>query len=443
MKDEKKIEASDVEFMTDTTAAMVRTTPIRYHMILWVSVAFMLMFLLWADNASLEEVTRGQGKVVPSSNMQIIQNLEGGIIKDIRVRSGDVVEQDQILMIIDDTRFSSSFKEGVGQLNALRLKVARLNSEVDGKPFDIPEDIAKNFPQIVPTEQQLYQSRINDLNVKLNLLIDQQNQRAQELKELQSRQDQLKRSYDLAKKEYDLTQPLVKDGAVSQVELLRLERQVNDLQGELSANQLAMPRLQSALESSQKKVEEQKIEYRTKALGELNDAKSELSKISEQNTALEDRVNRTLVRSPVKGTVNQVKISTIGGIVQPGQDLIEIVPLEDSLLVEANIRPSDIGFLKPGLESMVKLTAYDFAIYGGLKGEVERISADTITNDKGESFYQIHVRTKKNYILHNGKHLLIKPGMAVTVDIKTGEKTVLDYILKPILKTKQNAMRER
>lgn len=443
MKDEKKIEASDVEFMTDTTAAMVRTTPIRYHMILWVSVAFMLMFLLWADNASLEEVTRGQGKVVPSSNMQIIQNLEGGIIKDIRVRSGDIVEQDQILMIIDDTRFSSSFKEGVGQLNVLKLKVARLTAEVDGKPFEIPEDIAKNFPQIVPTEQQLYQSRINDLNVKLNLLIDQQNQRAQELKELQSRQDQLKRSYDLAKKEYDLTQPLVKDGAVSQVELLRLERQVNDLQGELSANQLAMPRLQSALESAQKKVEEQKIEYRTKALGELNDAKSELSKISEQNTALEDRVNRTLVRSPVKGAVNQVKISTIGGIVQPGQDLLEIVPLEDSLLVEANVRPSDIGFLKPGLESMVKLTAYDFAIYGGLKGEVERISADTITNEKGESFYQIHVRTKKNYILHNGKHLLIKPGMAVTVDIKTGEKTVLDYILKPILKTKQNAMRER
>ncbi len=443
MKDEKKIEASDVEFMTDTTAAMVRTTPIRYHMILWVSVAFMLVFLLWADNASLEEVTRGQGKVVPSSNMQIIQNLEGGIIKDIRVRAGDVVEQDQILMIIDDTRFSSSFKEGVGQLNVLKLKVARLSAEVDGKPFVVPEDIAKNFPQIVPTEQQLYQARINDLNVKLNLLIDQQNQRAQELKELQSRQDQLKRSYDLAKKEYDLTQPLVKDGAVSQVELLRLERQVNDLQGELSANQLAMPRLQSALESAQKKVEEQKIEYRTKALGELNDAKSELSKISEQNTALEDRVNRTLVRSPVKGTVNQVKISTIGGIVQPGQDLIEIVPLEDSLLVEANVRPSDIGFLKPGLESMVKLTAYDFAIYGGLKGELERISADTITNDKGESFYQIHVRTKKNYILHNGKHLLIKPGMAVTVDIKTGEKTVLDYILKPILKTKQNAMRER
>jgi adhesin transport system membrane fusion protein len=443
MKDEKKIEPSDVEFMTDTTAAMVRTTPIRYHMILWVSVAFMLIFLLWADNATLEEVTRGQGKVVPSSNMQIIQNLEGGIIKDIRIRSGDVVEQDQILMIIDDTRFASSFKEGLGQLNALKLKVGRLTAEVDGKDFVVPEDIAKNFPEIISTEKQLFQSRLNDLNVKLNLLIDQQNQRAQELKELQSRQDQLKRSYDLAKKEYDLTQPLVKDGAVSQVELLRLERQVNDLQGEYSANQLAMPRLQSALESAAKKIEEQKSEYRTKALGELNDAKSELSKISEQNTALEDRVNRTLVRSPVKGTVNQVKISTIGGIVQPGQDLIEIVPLEDSLLVEANVRPSDIGFLKPGLEAMVKLTAYDFAIYGGLKAEVERISADTITNEKGESFYQIHVRTKKNYILHNGKHLLIKPGMAVTVDIKTGEKTVLDYILKPILKTKQNALRER
>jgi adhesin transport system membrane fusion protein len=443
MKDEKKIESSDLEFMTDTSAAMVRSTPIRYHMILWLSVAFILVFLLWADNATLEEVTRGQGKVIPSSNMQIIQNLEGGIIKDIRVRAGDVVEQDQILMIIDDTRFSSSFKEGVVKQNALKLTVARLNAEIENKPFVIPEEIAKNFPQIISTEKELYQSRLNDLNVKLNLLIDQQNQRAQELKELQSKQDQLKRSYDLAKKELDLTQPLVKEGAVSQVELLRLERQVNDLQGEFSANQLAMPRLQSALESAQKKIDEQKIEYRTKALGDLNDAKAELSKIEEQNTALEDRVNRTLVRSPVKGTVNQVKISTIGGIVQPGQDLIEIVPLEDSLLVEADVRPSDIGFLKPGLEGMVKVTAYDFSIYGGLKAEVERISADTITNEKKESFYQIHVRTKKNYILHNGKHLLIKPGMAVTVDIKTGEKTVLDYILKPILKTKQNALRER
>ena len=191
MKDEKKLEASDIEFMTDTAAAMVRTTPIRYHMILWVSIAFLLFFLLWADNASLEEVTRGQGKVVPSSNMQIIQNLEGGIIKDIRVRSGDIVEQDQILMIIDDTRFASSFKEGVGQFNVLKLKVARLNAEVDGKPFVAPEEIAKNFPQIISTEMQLYQSRVNDLNVKLNLLIDQQNQRGQELKELQSRQDQL------------------------------------------------------------------------------------------------------------------------------------------------------------------------------------------------------------------------------------------------------------
>lgn len=443
MKDEKKIEPSDVEFMTDVTAAMTRTTPIRYHMILWISAIFILVFLLWADNATLEEVTRGQGRVIPSSNMQVIQNLEGGIVKDIRVRAGDIVDQDQILMIIDDTRFSSSFKEGLVKLNTLKLTVARLNAELDGKDFVVPTDIAKDFPEIVPTEQQLYQSRLNDLNVKLNLLVDQKNQRAQELKELQAKQDQLKRSYDLAKKELDLTQPLVKEGAVSQVELLRLERQVNDLQGEYSANQLAMPRLQSALESAEKKIEEQKIEYRTKALADLNDAKSELSKIMEQNTALADRVNRTLVRSPVKGTVNQVKITTIGGIVQPGQDLIEIVPLEDSLLVEADIRPSDIGFLKPGLEAMVKVTAYDFSIYGGLKAEVERISADTITNEKKESFYQIHVRTKKNYILHNGKHLLIKPGMAVTVDIKTGEKTVLDYILKPILKTKQNAMRER
>lgn len=227
------------------------------------------------------------------------------------------------------------------------------------------------------------------------------------------------------------------------MELLRLERTVNDLQGELQANQLALPRLEANLAGAQKKVEEQKIEYKTKALGELNDAKTELSKITEQNTALEDRVKRTLVRSPVKGTANQVKVTTIGAVVQPGQDLIEIVPLEDTLLVEANVRPADIGFLRPDLPAKVKVTAYDFSIYGGLEGKVVRISADTITNEKGESFYQIHVRTKQSFISHQGKNLPIIPGMAVTVDILTGHKTVLDYILKPILKTKQNAMQER
>ncbi|MFO1257127.1 MAG: HlyD family type I secretion periplasmic adaptor subunit [Gammaproteobacteria bacterium] len=439
----KQIEEVDVQYMSDASGATLMGAPIVLHSILWISALFILVAIVWADFAVLDVVTVGQGKVIPSSNMQVVQNLEGGIIKDIRVKEGDVVERDQVLMVIDDTRFSSSFKENEVQLYALQAKMERLEAEAEGRDLTWSKDLEKLYPGYVKQEYDLYTSRQKGLEVKLNILNDQKEEKEQELVELKGKKDQIEKSLELVKKELVLTRPLVKDGAVSEVELLRLERTVNDLTGDLNGTTLAIPRLESAIGGAKRKIEELIITSKTEAMSDLNATRAEYSKMTETIKAAKDRVNRTVVRSPVRGTVNQVKVSTIGAVIQPGAELIDIVPLDDTLLVEANVRPSDIGFLRPGLPATVKITAYDFSIYGGLKAVVEHISPDTITNEKGESFYQIRVRTEENsFLMKKGEQLPIIPGMGATVDILTGQKTVLDYLLKPILKAKQNAMRE-
>lgn len=445
LKKKGDIEEVDVEFMTDTSAAMLQGVPIRYHLILIASAAFLLIGLIWASFAVLDVVTVGQGKVIPSSNMQVIQNLEGGIVKDIQVKVGDIVDRGQVLMVIDDTRFISSLKENETQIGALRAKIIRLVAETNGEALKFPKELQEQYPQYINSETNLYDSRKNELQVKLNILRDDVEQKKQELEGAKQKKDQLQRSLDLVKKELSLTKPLVSQGAVSEVDVLRLERTVNDMAGELDQTNLSIPKLESALGGSQKKIDELLISFKTEALSDLNTARAEYNKLTESTKAAEDRVKRTVVRSPVRGTVNEVKVTTIGGIVQPGQDLIKIVPLDDTLLIEANIRPADIGFLRPGLPATVKISAYDFSIYGGLKAVVEHISADTITDEKGNPFYQIRVRTtERSYLIgKHGERLQIIPGMSATVDILTGQKTVLEYLLKPIIKAKKNAMRER
>ncbi|MBS0287644.1 MAG: HlyD family type I secretion periplasmic adaptor subunit [Proteobacteria bacterium] len=445
LKRKEDIKEVDIEFMTDSSAATLEGVPVRYHIILVASMAFLFIALIWASFATLDVVTVGQGKVIPSSNMQVIQNLEGGIVKDIRVKIGDVVEKDQVLMIIDDTRFVSSLKENETQMAALKAKLIRLGAETNGEELKFPSELEQQYPQYVNAEKNLYESRKKELQVKLNILKDEAEQKKQELMGARQKKDQLQRSLDLVKKELNLTKPLISQGAVSEVEVLRLERTVNDLSGDLEQTDLSIPKLEANLAGAQKKIEELLISFKTEALSDTNTAKAEFNKLNETNLAAADRVRRTIVRSPVQGTINEVKVTTIGGIVQPGQDLIKIVPLNDTLLIEANIRPADIGFLRPGLPATVKISAYDFSIYGGLKAIVEHISADTITDEKGNPFYQIRVRTtERSYLIgKHGERLQIIPGMSATVDILTGQKTVLEYLLKPIIKAKKNAMRER
>ncbi|MBL6691300.1 MAG: HlyD family type I secretion periplasmic adaptor subunit [Pseudomonadales bacterium] len=434
---------ADIEFMPDTYAAEVESLPLASHLILWASAAFVLIAIIWANFATLDEVAHAEGRVIPSSQVQVVQNLEGGILASVNVRAGEAVAAGQTLLVLDDTRFASSFREGKLTSSSLRARIARLEAEIEGKPFDVIPDLSEDHADLFEDERRLYQSRQQELESSLDILRQQRTQYEQGLAELQASEQKLSRNASLAQQELDMTAPLVDKGAVSQVELLRLQAAVNDSLGQLEETRLAIPGSEAAVAEANKKIEERRQQFTSAAQAELNEARRELGRLNISNVALEDRVNRTTVKSPVDGTVNQVLVNTIGAVVQPGMDLIEIVPANDTLLIEARIRPADIAFIHPGQKATVKLTAYDFSIYGGLESVLELISADSITDERGEHYFKIQVRTNRNHLGTDDNPLPIIPGMIATVDIMTGEKTVMDYILKPLRRAQAAALSER
>jgi len=429
--------------MPDTYAAEVESTPVAAHAILWVSVVFLVVAIIWANLAKLDEVTHADGRVIPSGQIQVVQNLEGGILAEILVKAGDRVTKNQSLIRMDDTRFASSFNEGILTSQSLRARIARLQAEISGDAFRSPEGFPPEHADIIEDELQLYNSRQRELSSRIDILNQQLTQHRQALAELRAEEKKLIRNADLARQELALTEPLVETGAVSKVELLRLQVAVNESFGRLEVTQLTVPKAQAIIAEAQEKIRERRRIFVSASRTEMNEAKTQLNRLNISNVALEDRVNRTDVQSPVDGTVKQILVNTTGGVIQPGMDLIEIVPSNDTLLVEAKIRPSDIAFIHPGQQAIVKLTAYDFAIYGGLDSVLELISADTITDETGEHFFQIRVRTNKNHLGPDSNPLPIIPGMIATVDIITGEKTVMDYILKPLKRAQASALSER
>lgn len=439
----RRLPTGDVDLATDIRTTILVQSPKGARFILWIVLLFVLFFFVWAYQAEIEEVTRGMGKVIPSQQIQVIQNLEGGILAEVFVRVGEIVEKDQLLLRIDETRFSSSYRESRMQYLALMAKIARLQAETNGTPFAVPEEVIEEKPELVQREQELYDSRQQELAATLEILQEQVTQQSQEVKELRAKLKELTRTYELLKKELDLTKELIEQGAVSEVEVLRLERQASQMRGEIETTRLSIPQVESKVKEAVRKIQEEKLAFKNDAKTELNDAYAKLEGVSASSVALMDRLTRTSVRSPVRGTVNQILVNTVGGVIQPGMDLIEIVPLEDTLLVEARIKPSDIAFLHPGQKAMVKFTAYDFTIYGGLEAELEHISADSITDEKGDTYYLVRVRTKKNYIGLEEDPLPIIPGMVASVDILTGKKTILNYLMKPLLRAQKLAMRER
>jgi adhesin transport system membrane fusion protein len=433
----------DTEFMPEVAGAMVEDSPRATRVTVWAACVLLLVALVWARFAVLEEVTTGEGKAIPSSKVQVIQNLEGGIVSEILVREGQVVDKGTVLLRLDDTRFRSNKGESEADRLALTARVERLSAEAEGREMALPEEITRQAPQLAEDELSLYRARAQRLDSEQRILSEQLRQKKQELEEFRSKSQQYRSSLGLIQQELNMSQPLVKAGAISQVEILRLQRSAVETRGELQATNLAIPRAESAVMEIERKMDESRLAFRSDAIKELNEARTELSKITSTSKAIDDRVSRTTVISPVHGVIKQLKVNTIGGVVQPGSDLVEVVPLEDSLLIEARIRPQDVAFLHPGQKAMVKFTAYDFTIYGGLRAGLELISADTITDEEGKSFYLIQVRTEKNHLGKDDHPLLIIPGMVATVDIITGEKSVLDYLLKPVLKARQEAMRER
>ncbi|MDD3325118.1 MAG: HlyD family type I secretion periplasmic adaptor subunit [Sulfurospirillaceae bacterium] len=443
MSKKNHYDEQDYEYMSSLSEAILQKAPSASSKLIWLIAIAVGWLIYWSSIAEIDEITRGEGKIIPSQQLQVVQNLEGGIVSEILVKEGDFVKKGQILLKIDDKNFASSFGESKLRFIELKAKSLRLEAEANDKPFEVPNDADIDMKKQIVYEKSFYNSNKEQISKTIQILQEQLAQRQNELTELETKVARLQESYDLVTKEKKIMEPLKDKGLVSEVEFLQLERQANNIKGELQGARLSIPRIQSTKEEVYKKISEARLNFKNRAKKELNEAVAEMSRLHETQTSLEDRVRRTLVRAPMDGTVKQLLVNTVSGVVKPGMDILEIVPAEDTLLVEAKVKPSDVAYLRPGLEAMVKFTAYDFAIHGGLKGILTLISADTLTNDKGESYYLVHIKTDKNYLGTPEKPLNIMVGMTVSVDILTGKKTVLDYLLKPILKAKQNALRER
>ena len=437
------MQAEELDLTTDIRASLLAQSPHGGRAIIWVVLVLVVVFMVWAFFSEIEQVTRGIGKVVPSTQVQIVQNLEGGILSEILVDVGELVKKDQLLLRIDETRFSSSFKQNRGKYLSYKAKAARLRAEANGTAFEVPQEVMDEKPEIGLREQELYESRKREFQSTLNILKEQISQREHEYKELASKLEELTRTNALLQKEVELTRPLVAQGAVSEVEVLHLERQASQMQGDIATIKETIPKAKSKLQEAQLAVRENELAFYNKAKSELNQVLSELEEVSATAIALEDRLRRTNVRSPVTGTINRLLVNTVGGVIQPGMDLVEIVPLEDTLVIEARIKPSDIAFLRPDQEAKVKFTAYDFTIYGGLDAKLEHISADSFTDERGNSYYLVRLRTNRNYLGPESDPLPIIPGMVASVDILTGKKTILAYLLKPVLRAKYMALREQ
>lgn len=421
---------------------VAQVTP-RANLLLLVLLALFISFITWTKLAVLDEVTRGQGSVIPSSQVQIIQNLEGGIVEEILVRNGDVVEKDAVLIKIDDTGFSSSYEEKRNRYLSLQAKIARIEAEVGDAALSFPTEVMAEHMEAVQNETQIYNSRKDGLFASLSILKRKVELESQNIKEQEALLESLKEKLALLDEEIKLTKPLAEKNIVPPIDMLRLNRERNDTKSEIDRATFAINKAENARREANDRIEERVTSFRTETLDELTVVRNEYNSLQSTMRSAKDRVVRTQVRSPVKGTIKQILVNTIGGVVQPGMNLVEIVPFEDSLLIEAKIKPQDIAFLRPDQTAMVKISAYDFSIYGGLKGKLEHISADAITDDNGDSFYQIKVRTEKSYLGRDDSPLPIMPGMVASVDILTGQKSVWDYLMKPILKAKQNALRER
>lgn len=428
------------DWVTDSDWARLQQEPVKTRWLLRVMALIILILVVWAAFAPLDEVARGEGKVIPSSQLQVIQSFDGGVVQEVLVREGQVVNKGDLLLRIDPTRFISTFRENRAEYLSLQARAARLQALTANTEFVLPEGLIAEAPDIAAHERNLYQFNRKELDEQLSIARSQLDQRTEELNEVRAKLTQATRALELATQELNVTKPLLASGAISEVEILRLEGEVVSAKGAREQSLAQEARLLLAIEESQGKLRETELQANNKWRAELSEVLSKIAALSESSTGLADKIKYAEIRSPVRGTVQRVFTNTVGGVVQPGHEVIEMVPLDDDLLVEAKVSPKDIAFLHPGQEAIVKFTAYDFVVYGGLRGTVEHISPDTVTDEKDRTFYIVRVRTERAGF---DPTLPIMPGMMTQVDILTGKKTVLAYLLKPVLRAQQNAMTER
>ncbi|MCG6858670.1 MAG: HlyD family type I secretion periplasmic adaptor subunit [Salaquimonas sp.] len=432
-------------FANDVRTAREKDLPRTAAMLVIVLAAMIAGFITWSRVAVLDEVTSGTGKVVPAQQIQVVQSLEGGIVSEILVHEGEQVEKDQVLMRLDETSQGSRLGELSGQRYAGLARIARLSAEAEGKDApEFSERLKIMAPDLIEAETEAFQSRQHALEGQRKVLEPQLEQRREDLVELQQKQKKLTQSLELLERELKLTRDLADSGAVPELDLIRLERDAVEARGDLDETAARMKRTQAAIKEYENRLASLDADFRASARVDLAKEMGSLKVIGESITGAEGRVERTTIRAPMRGVVNRIAVTTIGGVIQPGGAALEIVPLDDKLVIEAAIRPQDVAFIRVGQEANVKLSAYDYTIYGSLKGKVTQVGANTLTNPQsGEPFYRVVIETESTTLEHRGAALDIIPGMVATVDIKTGSRTVFDYLIQPLNRVRHEALRER
>ncbi|MGD9718197.1 MAG: HlyD family type I secretion periplasmic adaptor subunit [Sulfurimonadaceae bacterium] len=433
----------DYEFMNSLSSAVLERAPTKMSKVLKIWLFTVLAFIVWASVAEIDEITRGDGKAIPYGQNQLIQNLEGGIVESILVNEGQIVKEGDILLKINNAKSLSAAKTNTLKYQELEAKRMRLHAEANMLPFKEAATDDEELAFQIALAKKLYDSNMIEFQAKDKAMIDLIDQKKQEYKEAQANIHSLRKSLEYVSEEIAMTAPMVREGVKSKVDFLKLKREANEIENRIQAAELSLPRLEAAISEFRNKRIEAKQLFINTAKRELNEVTAEIARLQAQQEEFSDQVRRTMVASPVDGIVQKLYIHTVGGVVKPGEDLVEIVPTSKKLILEVKIKPSDIAFIHPGAEAKVKVSAYDYAIHGGLTGKVIFISPDTITDKEDETFYIIHVETEKSYLGTDEHPLQIIPGMTVNVDIITGQKTVMQYILKPILKSKQYVFTER
>lgn len=430
----------DEAFANDVRGALEAKQQAKLAPLLFLVAGFLGLFLAWAAIAELEEVTTGTGRIIPSSQMQLVQPFEAGIVRQIAVAEGDIVDAGDVLLVMDDTEARSALGELIERHQSLSMQRLRLSAEAQGEVPDFPSDVSAD---ITESERLLYEARQLALIQETGVVNEQLQQRTFELAELRVRIEETEVSIGFVERELELTRRLHERNAIPEMDLVRRESTAAEQQRELAVMRASVPRSEAAVEESRRQLANIDIQFRADARQQLSAVIAELAVIEQSLAAARERVVRTELRAPVRGVVNALPVTTLGAVIRPAESVVEIVPVDDTLLVEAEVRPQDIAFISPGQDASVKLTAYNYTVYGDLTGTVERISADTFEDEQGETFYRIIVRLEDNPTLNGDVPVEIIPGMVVSVDILTGSKTILEYILNPITRARNEAMRER
>lgn len=428
------------DWVLEAEWSRIMQTPVKAKGLLYLVSIVLFLLVVWSYFAEIDEVAKGDGKVIPSQQLQVLQSYDGGIVQDILVTEGQTVKTGQVLLRVDPTRFLSSLEENTTQFAALAAKVQRLSALTQDKALRFNEELQDAAPSIVENERKLYNSNLAELDEVAAGSDSRVVQRRQDVEEERANLSQYQNVLSLTKKELSVTKPLLASGAVSEIEILRLDREVVELEGNIARSKVAIERGLNAIEEEIIRKEESRLKLINRWNQELTDATGEMATLQQSQTSLEDVVSQADIKSPINGTVQRLLINTIGGVITPGSAVVELIPQDDQLIVEAKVSPKDIAFIRQGQPAILKFSAYDFTIYGGMAAEVQHISADAITNDKDETYYLVRLETKRSIA---DESLDILPGMIVQVDILTGKKTVLNYILSPLFNVTASALRER